>query len=58
MQEDYQVDVAGFGNQIRIKYPKLWGNIKKDWDKTFSEVQINSTVNITITDYGTSEISR
>jgi spore germination protein len=58
MQEDYQVDVAGFGNEIRIKYPKLWVNIKKDWDKTFSEVQINSTVNITITDYGTSEISR
>jgi spore germination protein len=58
MQEDYQVDVAGFGNQIRIQHPKLWENIKKDWDKTFSEVQINSTVNITITDYGTSEISR
>lgn len=58
MQEDYQVDVAGFGNQIRIKHPKLWEEVKKDWDKTFSEVQINSTVNITITDYGTSEISR
>ncbi|OAS82970.1 MULTISPECIES: Ger(x)C family spore germination protein [Metabacillus] len=58
MQEDYQVDVAGFGNQIRIKHPKLWEDIKKDWDKTFSEVQINFTVNITITDFGTSEISR
>lgn len=54
MQEDYQVDVAGFGNRLRIEYPKVWEKVKKDWDETFSEVPIKYNVKLTITDYGTS----
>ncbi|WP_209122771.1 Ger(x)C family spore germination protein [Alkalihalobacillus sp. BA299] len=53
MQEEYQVDVAGFGNRLRIEHPKVWEKIKKDWDKTFSDVHINYSVEITITDYST-----
>ncbi|MGW8428491.1 Ger(x)C family spore germination protein [Peribacillus simplex] len=54
MQKEYQVDVAGFGNRLRIEHPKVWKKVKKDWDQTFSEAQINYDVKLTINDYGTS----
>ncbi|ENQ3106913.1 Ger(x)C family spore germination protein [Bacillus cereus] len=52
IQEEYQVDVAGFGNILRIKYPKVWEKVKKDWDKTFSKAPIKYTVKIHIKGYG------
>jgi spore germination protein len=52
MQKEYKVDVAGFGNQLRIKYPKVWENVKNDWDQTFSEVPIHYHADLTIKDYG------
>ncbi|HWO98430.1 MAG TPA: Ger(x)C family spore germination protein [Bacillus sp. (in: firmicutes)] len=54
MQKEYEADVAGFGNQLRINHPRTWEKIKKDWDQIFSEVPINYKVKLTITDYGTS----
>lgn len=54
MQKEYQVDVAGFGNRLRIENPKVWKKVKKDWDQIFSETQINYDVKLTINDYGTS----
>ncbi|MBT2647408.1 Ger(x)C family spore germination protein [Bacillus sp. ISL-34] len=54
MQKEYQVDVAGFGNRLRIEHPKVWNKVKKDWDQTFSETPINYDVKLTINDYGTS----
>ncbi|MEH7120487.1 Ger(x)C family spore germination protein [Neobacillus vireti] len=52
MQKDYQVDVAGFGNRLRIEHPKVWEKVKKDWDLIFSEVSIEYNVKLTIMDYG------
>ncbi|MEI4803916.1 Ger(x)C family spore germination protein [Bacillus sp. NPDC077411] len=52
IQKEYQVDVAGFGNRLRIKYPKEWEKVKKDWDKTFSKVPIKYSVKINIKGYG------
>jgi len=54
MQKEYKVDVAGFGNQLRIKKPRVWMRVKDNWDQTFSEVPINYHVKLTIKDYGTS----
>ncbi|MFE4813674.1 Ger(x)C family spore germination protein [Peribacillus simplex] len=54
MQKEYQVDVAGFGNRLRIENPKVWKKFKKDWDQTFSETLINYNIKLTIKDYGTS----
>ncbi|MBO0999058.1 Ger(x)C family spore germination protein [Bacillus sp. SD075] len=54
MQKEYQVDIAGFGNRLRIENPKVWNKVKKDWDQTFSETPINYDVKLTINDYGTS----
>ncbi|MFE4038979.1 Ger(x)C family spore germination protein [Priestia sp. YIM B13489] len=54
IQKEYEVDVAGFGNQLRIKHPRVWIRVKDNWDQTFSEVPINYDVKLTIKDYGTS----
>lgn len=58
MQKDYQVDVAGFGNRLRIEHPKVWEKVKKDWDQTFSEVPIEYKVKLTILDYGSSSFKK
>ena len=29
IQKEYQVDIAGFGNQLRIKHPRTWEKVKK-----------------------------
>ncbi|MFC0190037.1 Ger(x)C family spore germination protein [Fictibacillus aquaticus] len=52
MQEEYKVDVAGFGSQLRIHYPRLWNEVKGDWDKTFSEAEVTYHADLTIQDYG------
>ncbi|ENQ3080141.1 Ger(x)C family spore germination protein [Bacillus sp. WLY-B-L8] len=52
IQKEYEVDVAGFGNRLRIKNPKVWEKVKKDWDKTFSKVPIKYSVKINIKGYG------
>ncbi|MGW9103323.1 Ger(x)C family spore germination protein [Priestia megaterium] len=54
MQKEYKVDVAGFGNRLRITHPRVWRRVKENWDQTFSEVPINYDVKLTIKDYGTS----
>ncbi|WP_066372778.1 Ger(x)C family spore germination protein [Neobacillus fumarioli] len=54
IQNKYKTDVAGFGNRLRIKYPKVWEKVKKDWDQTFSKVPITYSVKLKINEYGTS----
>jgi len=54
LQEVYHVDVAGFGNELRIEHPMVWKKVKKDWDKTFSHSEITYDVDLKITDYGSS----
>jgi spore germination protein len=54
MQKEYKVDVAGFGNRLRITHPRVWRRVKENWDQTFSEVPINYDVKLMIKDYGTS----
>ncbi|MBO1583418.1 Ger(x)C family spore germination protein [Bacillus sp. XF8] len=58
MQKKYQVDVAGFGNQLRITNPKSWEKVKKDWDRTFSKAPIKYHVNVNIKDYGASNFKK
>lgn len=53
IQQEYQTDVSGFGNSLRIEYPYVWEKVKKDWDQTFSKVPIKYEVKLTIKDYGT-----
>lgn len=54
MQETYHVDVAGFGEQLRIKHPRLWKKVEKNWDEAFSKANVTYDVKINITNYGSS----
>lgn len=54
MQHVYRVDVGGFNEQLRIKYPKVWNRVKEDWDETFSSIPITYEVDMNITDFGSS----
>jgi spore germination protein len=61
LQNQYQADVAGFGEQLRIHYPKEWKRMKKNWDKHFCKVPIKYHVHVTIRDYmvkGKKEVSK
>ncbi len=53
-QEEYRMDVFGFGNRLRIEHPKLWNKVKEDWDQAFSDVPVNVTVELIIKEFGTS----
>ncbi|PGM55034.1 Ger(x)C family spore germination protein [Bacillus sp. AFS053548] len=52
LQNEYKTDVAGFGNEVRIQYPKKWKKMSKNWDELFSKAKINYDVHITVRDYG------
>lgn len=52
MQSKYLVDVAGFGTQLRIHYPKVWQKVKQNWDQEFSKIPVTYTVKLKINDYG------
>ncbi|PYY29664.1 Spore germination protein [Paenibacillus illinoisensis] len=54
MQHKYKVDVAGFGEKLRINYPKVWKKVKSDWDRTFSEIPITYDIKIKIKNQGSS----
>ncbi|MDR7316830.1 Ger(x)C family spore germination protein [Brevibacillus nitrificans] len=52
MQKTYKVDVANFGEQVRIQHPKAWGKMKDNWDEVFSQSTVHYRVKVTINDYG------
>ncbi|RZT23584.1 Ger(x)C family spore germination protein [Fictibacillus sp. BK138] len=52
MQDDLGVDIAGFGNELRIHHPRAWQRVKKDWDERFKTTPVTTNINIHITDYG------
>jgi spore germination protein len=54
LQQDYRTDAVGFGKRMEIVYPKLWKTLKKDWDETFAEADVEVNVNAEIVDIGSS----
>ncbi|MEI7025826.1 Ger(x)C family spore germination protein [Paenibacillus sp. y28] len=48
VQSKYQVDIFGFGEAIHRADPKMWTQLKEDWDQHFStmEVIVESDVRI------------
>lgn len=49
LQEQYKTDVLGFQNILHKKDPKLWKELRKDWeDKYFPNIQISYEVKVTI----------
>ena len=54
MQTKYKVDVAKFGDVLRIQNPQVWKGVKQKWDETFSEVPVTIKIKMKITDFGSS----
>jgi spore germination protein KC len=46
VQEEFEIDIFGFGNEIRKKHPQIWKTIEKDWDTIFQELKLNIKCNI------------
>ncbi|AJS58881.1 Ger(x)C family spore germination protein [Paenibacillus sp. IHBB 10380] len=44
MQQEYKIDIFGFGEVIRRSYPKAWKKLKKNWDQTFVNIPVNVKV--------------
>ncbi len=51
-QKEFEVDVAGFGKKLSIKYPKVWEEVKDNWDETFSDIPIDVELEINIRTFG------
>ncbi|MBV7507805.1 Ger(x)C family spore germination protein [Bacillus sp. sid0103] len=52
VQNEYGLDIFGFGEVIHRKNPKKWKSLKNDWDKKFSEAEITVKADVKITDIG------
>lgn len=56
VQEDFGLDIFGFGNTVKEKMPNIWKEIEKDWDEIFMELKVNVKVDIHIS--GSSHLSK
>ncbi|MFC5449665.1 Ger(x)C family spore germination protein [Paenibacillus aestuarii] len=52
-----KADVLGFAASIHKNDPKAWKQMKENWDKTFPQVRLETTVNISIERLGMSSKS-
>lgn len=51
-QQKYKIDFLGFGEVVHRSQPKYWKRVKKDWDKEFVTISINSKVDVHINKIG------
>lgn len=47
-QQQYSVDIFGFGSKVYQNYPKVWNGLRTDWNKTFPTVKYEVTTNVAI----------
>lgn len=52
VQEEYGLDIFGFGEVINRKNPQLWDQLKDDWDETFRNLNITVEANIKLKEIG------
>lgn len=53
VQNEFKVDIFGFGTTIHRQHPKVWQRYKKDWNKHFSSMDINLQIKVKIIHTGT-----
>ncbi|WP_010252684.1 Ger(x)C family spore germination protein [Acetivibrio cellulolyticus] len=53
-KEDFGSDIFGFGEDIHRAYPKLWNDIKDDWNNEFIELPVNIDVKVKLNGLGAS----
>lgn len=52
IKDTYKVDVADFGEQLRIKDYKQWKKVKNDWDEAFSRSNVEIEAKVHIREFG------
>ena len=52
-----QVEVANFGQALRIQHPGLWEQLKDNWDQAFTFVPVTFEVKVHIEDSGASTMT-
>ncbi|MDU0204375.1 Ger(x)C family spore germination protein [Paenibacillus sp. MAH-36] len=52
IKDTYKADVAGFGEQFRIKNYKEWKKVKDDWDDAFSRSNVEVEAKVHIREFG------
>lgn len=57
VQQNYRVDIFGFGSELHRTNPKEWKKIKKDWLTIFQEVPVKVEVHVNTQGLGTMENS-
>lgn len=53
-KEDLGTDIFGFGEDIHRTYPKLWKNLKDDWNNEFTELPVSFTIKAKLNNLGES----
>ncbi len=51
-KEDFGSDIFGFGEDIHRAYPKLWKDIKDDWNNEFTKLPVKFTVRVKLNNLG------
>lgn len=51
-KEDFGTDIFGFGEDIHRAYPKLWKDIKDDWNNEFTEIPVNFNAKVKLNNLG------
>ncbi|ACL77307.1 Ger(x)C family spore germination protein [Ruminiclostridium cellulolyticum] len=52
VQNEYGIDIFGFGRSVRQDFPNLWKEINPDWDNVFKNVPVNVNVEIQVKNSG------
>lgn len=52
VQKEYRSDIFGFGSLVKNKMPKVWKELKYDWDRIFSSLEIEVNVDLQISSSG------
>lgn len=52
VQQEFGMDIFGFGEALHRKHPNRWKSLKNNWDQTFSDVNISVKANIKIKHIG------
>jgi len=52
VQEDYKMDIFGFGERVHQQYPRQWKTLKANWSDTFSNLDVTVKVKLQCNDPG------
>ncbi|MNF08614.1 hypothetical protein D3C80_2090760 [compost metagenome] len=48
VQEKFDSDIFGLGEELHRQYPKLWRSYRKHWDESFQSVKVSVKSDVAI----------